>query len=133
MKLKFLSLLVLLTIITACSLDNDKDPYCFNQAQMATTGVTGPDSTAVNVPITLNVSFYISNNCGAFNQFVASTSYPKSVVAVVDYTGCSCDTESYVQTKPYTFTAATAGTYELKFLTENQAAPIVRTITVTNP
>lgn len=133
MKLKFLFLALFAGILAACSLNNDQDQYCYSQHQMATKGVSGPDSTKVNIPIVLNVSFVVGNNCGTFNQFVSTADYPKSVVAVVDYTGCKCDTESTTQTKPYTFNATAAGTYVLKFLTENEAAPITKTITVTNP
>lgn len=131
MKIKFLTVLILFAIITACSIDNETKDFCAYQAPMATTVVEGPDSTTVNTPVNLNVSFYIGNSCGTFNSFQTSTGYPKSVVAVVDYAGCTCSTESFIQIKPYTFTASAAGTYELRFVTEDEDAPIVKTITVT--
>lgn len=131
MKLKFLSLLLFIGIISACSLDDNENQTCHYQYQMATTAVTGPSTTVINTPITLNVSFYIGNSCGQFDQFVSTVTSPRSIVALVNYDGCSCDTESYIVTKPYTFNATTAGTYVLNFLTEDDDAPITRTITVT--
>ncbi|WP_116788367.1 hypothetical protein [Flavobacterium psychrotrophum] len=131
MKLKLLSLLLLIVVITACSIDGNENKYCTFQGQMATTAVTGADSTKVNVPVNLNVTFVIGNNCGQFNQFLSTAAYPKSIVALVDYTGCECDDKSYTQTKPYTFAATAAGTYVLKFLTENELSPITKTIVVT--
>ncbi|AWH85955.1 hypothetical protein HYN59_12930 [Flavobacterium album] len=98
---------------------------------MTTLEVTGPTTTTINTPITLNVTFRVANSCGTFNRFVETTTFPKNIVALVDYSGCQCtDTPTASLTKPYTFTATAAGTYELRFLQENNLY-ITRTITVT--
>lgn len=131
-KIYFTFVLLAATAFTACSLDADGDNYCFSQATIATQGVTGQDSTTVNVPVTLNVSFRILNDCGAFNRFNETLEFPKDIAPLIDYTGCECEETTGIVSRPYTFNAATAGTYQLRFLTANENAPIVKTITVTN-
>lgn len=130
MKLKFLSLLLFVGILTACSLD-DSDQSCFYQAAMTTTAVTGPETVVVNTPAVYNVTFYVANSCGTYNSLQESGGFPKSIVALVDYDGCNCSEVASYPTKPYTFTPTAVGTYEFRFLTDNQAAPIVKTLTVT--
>jgi hypothetical protein len=130
MKLKFLSLLLFIGVLSGCSLD-DGDRSCFYQAAMATTAVTGPETAVVNTVVTYNVTFYVANGCGTFNSLQQSAGFPKSVVALVDYSGCNCpEVASYV-TKPFTFTPTAAGTYEFRFLTDDEATTIVKTLTVT--
>lgn len=131
LKFKFLALLIAVGTITACSLGDDSDQYCFTQGYVPATTVTGPETTTVNVPITLNVTFSVGNSCGVFNRFAETTSFPKTVVALVDYTGCQCTAVTTPTTKTYTFTAPAAGTYEIRFTTANNTQPIVKTITVT--
>ncbi len=129
-KIKFIAFLTIAATIAACSVD-EGDQTCAFSAQMATTAVTGPDTTTINTPITLNVTFRVGNDCGVFNRFLETVAFPKQVVALVDYPGCDCNlTPNGTLTKPYTFTAATAGTYELRFLVDTTLF-ITKTITVT--
>lgn len=130
LKYNFLALLVAVGSITACSVGDDQ-PSCYSQGYAATTGVSGPNETTVNVPITLNVSFAVGNSCGEFNRFAETIAFPKDIIATVDYNGCSCTPVSTPISRPYTFTAPAAGTYVLNFVTANSEAPIVKTITVT--
>lgn len=117
--------------ISACSLSND-EPYCFVRTGTPIVGVSGATTTTINTPITFNVGIKISNSCGAFNSFSETSGFPKEITAIVDYNGCDCDqTESNIS-KDYSFTATAAGTYELRFQTDDTEAPIVKTITVTN-
>ena len=134
-KFKLIALLVIaVSVVAACSLDgSNAESYCFTQYYAATQNVTGPDSTAVGVPITLNVSFKTSNSCETFNSFNEDTTFPKKVAVLLDKTGCECTNATATLTKPYTFQAAAAGTYELRFITATEASPIVRTIVVTAP
>jgi hypothetical protein len=129
LKFKFLALLVAIGAITGCSMSDDQ-PSCYQQAYAPTTAVNGPNETTVNVPITLNISFSLGNTCGEFIRFSETVSFPKSVVATAEYTGCDCAIDTSINTEPYVFTAPTAGTYELRFLTSGET-PIVKTITVT--
>jgi len=130
MKFKLLSLLLFVSILSGCSLD-DSDPSCFYQAAMATTAVTGPDTVVVNTAVTYNVTFYVANGCGVFNSLQSSNGFPKSIVAIVDYSGCKCEEVASYVTKPYTFTPTAAGTYEFRFLTDSETTTIVKTLTVT--
>lgn len=130
MKLKFLFFLLFAGLLSACSIDAS-DSSCFNQAAMTTTAVTGPQTVVVNTAATYNVTFYVANSCGTFNSLRSTDGFPKSIVAIVDYNGCECNEVASYVTQPYTFTPTTAGTYEFRFLTDNENAPIVRTLTVT--
>jgi hypothetical protein len=130
LKLKFIGSLILISMIAACSLDSS-DPECFFSVKSTITAVTGPETTTVNVPITLNAKFGVLNDCGEFNRFMETTTFPKIITAIVDYDGCECtNTPNGSDTKPYVFTAATAGTYELKFW-KDTSSYITKTITVT--
>lgn len=130
LKLRLIAFFLVLGTVAACSVD-EGDNTCTFSSQMSTTAVTGPDTTPVNTPITLNVTFRIGNDCGVFNRFLETNGYPKQVVAVVDYPGCDCEpTPTATATKPYNFTASAAGTYVLKFLVD-QTVFITKTITVT--
>jgi hypothetical protein len=132
MKLKFLALLAGFVFLTGCSLNDDENNYCYDRYYMAATAVTGPETTTVNTPVVFNVTFSIAKSCGVFFNFVeTNTGFPKNIAAAVDYTGCNCDQVSTTVTKPYTFKATTAGTYTLHFLTEDEDAPIVKTVVVT--
>ncbi|MGQ2984687.1 hypothetical protein [Flavobacterium sp.] len=130
LKLRFIALIIVIAATAACSVDNGPQT-CFFNAQMATTAVTGPETTLVNVPITFNVTFRVGNDCGVFNRFLETNGFPKQIVALVDYPGCDCtNTPTATQTKPYTFTASAAGTYELKFVVDTNVF-ITKTVTVT--
>lgn len=136
-KFKFLTLLLIVAIITgACSLDDSNSGSCNAQYEMLIDAVAGPDTltTKINVPIALQATFKIANGCGVFNRFLESVSYPKQIDALVDYTGCSCETAGSSVTKPYTFVSATPGTYVLQFVSgvvAGQTTYITKTITVT--
>jgi len=132
MKLRLLTLFASLCFITGCDITSEDSNNCFSSYAMATTGVTGPDTTTVNTPIVLNVTYFVASSCGVFNNFVTSTTgNTTSIVVQVDYNGCNCNQTPGSGTKPYTFTATAPGTYQLKFLTDNIQTPIIRTITVT--
>jgi len=134
-KFRLLALLIAISsITTGCSLDDGDSGTCFNQYETLIDAVTGPETTKINTPITFQATFKIANGCGTFNRFLESASYPKKIDALVDYTGCSCETAGSSVTKPYTFTAATAGTYVLQFISGvigGQATYITKTVTVT--
>lgn len=130
-KIKFVALLVMLAGIgVACSVD-DGENYCFSTVYIEPESVTGPTTTTVNVPITLNVSFKPGNSCAIFNDFSESTTFPKEIKLVVDYDGCQCTPTTQVLVEPYVFSATTPGQYVLKFLTATPNEPIERTIKVT--
>lgn len=130
---KFIAITALfaLAFITGCSLSNN-EPYCYSAAAAPITNVTGPDTGQVNTPLTFTVLFQAASTCGEFDRFYeATTGFPKDISAVVKYEGCNCDNITTPITKQYTFTAAASGTYVLRFATANSAAPIVKTITIT--
>ncbi len=130
-KFKFIALLVALSGIgAACSVD-DNDNYCFSSRYTEPKSVSGPETTTVNTPITLNVSYVPLGTCGQFNRFTETDTFPKEIKLLVDYLGCDCPPTEEVSIEPYTFTATTAGVYELKFLTADANKPITKTITVT--
>jgi len=131
-KFNFIAFLILLSGIgAACSVDSNQDDYCFRSVYTAATGVSGPSETKINVPIKLDVRYTPIGTCGKFNKFDETTTFPKDIKILVDYEGCDCPATDIDKTEPYTFTATTAGTYVLNFLTANSSAPVSKTITVT--
>lgn len=129
MKKLFL-LLAGMLILASCS-TSSSEPYCYTSTGSASLAVTGPETGQVNQQLVYNVSFKIFNSCGAFDSFAESTGFPKNVVAKVNYEGCSCKAEETTLVKPYTFTATAAGTYVLKFATNDINTPITKTVVIT--
>lgn len=131
-KFKFIAFLLIIAAIgAACSVDNNEDNYCFQSRYTAATGVTGPDQTTVNTPITIQVKYRPLGICGKFNKFDETTSFPKDIKILVDYDGCDCPLGEEDEIEPYTFTATTPGTYVLNFLTADSSKPVTKTVTVT--
>jgi len=115
-----LGVLVVLVGFTSCSLDDNKQ-NCTQIIGASTVAVTGPTTAAVNQEITLAVSYKAAAACGDFynfnNQTVSATE--NKVGVLVTYDVCSCDGVYTVETEPYKFKVATAGTYTLKFAITN--------------
>ncbi|MFP9117871.1 hypothetical protein ACLI08_08790 [Flavobacterium sp. RNTU_13] len=133
MMKKFIAITALFVVafITGCSLSNN-EPYCYSAAAAPITSVTGPDTGQVNTPLTFTVLIQAASSCGELDRFYESTTgFPKDISAIVKYEGCNCDNKVTSLSKQYTFTAAASGTYTLRFTTANSAAPIVKTITIT--
>ena len=122
-------LIVSMAAVTACSSDT-ADNYCFYQIQTGIDKVTGPETIRVNEQLTLQATFTINNSCGTFNRFAVSNNYPKTIRAVVDYSGCTCQEIIKTETKPYIFKTSRAGTYTLYFV-KPDGSYIIKTITVT--
>jgi len=130
-RFKLIALFAVLATITACSMEDDADnDYCYSSFYTGINEVTGPETTTVDEPIEIMATFNISNGCGEFNRFVATTNYPKQIVALVDYSGCTCTEVLQTVTEPYTFTASEPGEYVLKFIKPDETF-ITKTITVT--
>jgi len=134
-KFQFLALILVLAGITvACSIDSDSNNNtCYSSGYAFTDAISGPDSTRVNTPITINVSFKLLNSCGTFNRMLETNGYPKDIAPYVEYTGCNCTTVSTTLTKPYVFTAPAAGTYVLRFQKDATPSFLTKTIVVTAP
>ena len=135
LKLKFIAFLILVTGFGAACSVKDSDNYCYSTAYAAITAVTGPSATTINVPITFDVTYLPGGTCGTLNHITESASstgtLSKDISVLVNYEGCQCPATDKTLTAPYTFTATTAGTYELKFITKTAGQPIVKTIVVT--
>lgn len=129
-QLKFVAFLVILVATVACSTDKHEN-YCFRSVTTPIQSVSGSETTAVNTPITFNVTFTPLDSCGKFRQFVETPGFPKEIKILADHEGCNCLPTEEAVTLPYSFTATTAGEYVLKFVTDNPNTPIIKTITVT--
>lgn len=127
---KLLAFLIILGGISSCSTDKN-ERYCFRSAYTAVKSVSGPDTTPVNTPITINVVYVPLGTCGKFKQFTETTTFPKEIKVLVDYEGCNCLPTEEERTLPYSFIATTAGEYVLKFLTADPSSPVTKKIIVT--
>lgn len=122
---------ILSVFVLSCSNDDDATPHtCYTSETTNFDEVTGPETTTVNTPITLNATVTITNGCGQFVNFIESNSFPKEIAARVDYTGCTCTDIVEIVTVPYVFQASAPGEYTLNFRADNGLF-ISKTITVT--
>lgn len=129
MRYLFIIIAFAATLAAGCSTDPAGN-YCFEQVQTGIDEVTGPETTVINEPVTLQASFKIYNSCGTFNRFNESSGFPKTIRAVVNYSGCNCQEIIKTETKPYIFQYPRTGQYILKFV-KPDGTFITKTITVT--
>ena len=126
--LKFIASMLVFAAITACSV-TENDSHCEYSSQAPVKSVTGPNTTVVNVPITLSVTFLAANGCGEFDEFQVGSGFPKEIKPFIDYEGCQCAAPKEDMTEEYVFQAPAPGEYELRFPTLE--SPITKIITVT--
>jgi len=134
MKTKFLILLLSIVFFTisSCDLSDDGKQSCTKTEGTPTASVTGPTEAATNETITLEIGFNVYNSCGDFYLFYEQNILDIKYITVnAKYDGCTCTTGVITKTANYSFTAATAGTYVLRFKTSNTSY-IEHTIVVTD-
>lgn len=114
-KLQAVALVLLVsTAFTSCS-DDDSGTSLVTKKSLVT-AVTGPETGDLNQDVTLNVTFAVENNCGAFNRYIETTEgTTKNIEVEAKYEGSDCGTTATTKTTTYKFKSATAGTYSLKF------------------
>ena len=114
-KLQTVALVVFVaTAFASCS--NDDDTKAPVTKTSFTTLVAGAETADINQEISLNVTFAVDNNCGAFNKFVeTSQANTKTIAVEAKYVGDNCGTTPTTKIAAYKFKSATAGTYTLKF------------------
>jgi hypothetical protein len=115
LKLKAIALALFVTAgFVSCN--NDDDTPFFTTKKTLVSLVTGPTTGKVNQELTLNVTFAVDNNCGAFNKFIETTTDKTTVIEVeAKYEGSNCGATVVNKTTTYKFKATTVGTYILKF------------------
>ncbi|MDR6967681.1 hypothetical protein J2X31_001693 [Flavobacterium arsenatis] len=116
-KLQAIALvLVVSSAFTSCSDDDSNTPPVLVTKKSLVTAVTGPETGDLNQELTLNVTFAVENNCGAFNKYVETTAGTTKTIEVESkYVGSNCGTTPTTKNTTYKFKSATAGTYNLKF------------------
>ena len=135
-KMRFIYLIIVtLTtlLISGCSLDDGGSDNCYYIGYASVSGVTGPETVAVNESAVFEVDFVVLSDCGDFVRFQVSNpsvSGFRTVSPVVAYTGCQCAEIATTETEQFTFQVAEAGEYELRFPTSNTSY-ITKIITVT--
>lgn len=114
---KKISLLLLAVVLMpGCDVGRDDENTCASAIYTGVSGVTGPETAAVNEAITLTTSFAVKSSCGSFGTFAETVEgNTKTITVVVQYNGCKCDELSAIKTAPYVFKSSVAGTYVLKF------------------
>ena len=131
-KNRFVPLFLIFSIIVliSCSKTKHDDNNCVNYSNSAVEKVVGPNTGLVNQDINLVVSYGLSSGCGQFDHFESIVDENTTTVNVVGkYNGCVCTAIYQVAEAPYVFRTATAGTYFLKFL-KNDNTVLVDTIIV---
>lgn len=116
-KLHAVALVVLVSsAFASCSNDDNNGTPALVKKKSLVTAVTGPETGDLNQELTLNVTFAVENNCGAFSKFIETTEgTTKNIEVESVYTGNNCGTTPTTKSTTYKFKSATAGTYSLKF------------------
>ena len=130
LKFKLFAFVVALAALGSCDIGSDEDQVCSASVYAPATDVTGPETAIVNQEVSYSVKFNITNTCGSFINFAASSGFPKQIAPVVNYEGCECSNLTSTQVKNYVYTPTQVGTYEFKFLTGTNLY-ITKTLVVT--
>jgi len=118
-----------LFLITSCPREKKND-NCVKYETATIAEVTAPEVGTVNQPIGISIKFNINNGCGKFYELKETGKGNKRQIAViVKYEGCICTQIAGIETVKYTFTPTSAGTYKLKFITNNNTF-ITKTIQI---
>lgn len=107
--------LIVLSILGCNKKQEDRLCLSFNKAPV--TKIVGANTASVGQEIILTVSFICNNGCGQFSNFEESTSGNTTNITVnAKYEGCVCTQDLPVRETGYKFKRSQAGTYDLKFL-----------------
>jgi hypothetical protein len=121
-------LLLLCVIFVSCS---EGENECSYEANSPTLLVEGPNTTSVNQPINLDITYEVISECGNFKSFSEQVfGNNTEIIIKARYEGCDCPQMLTNKITTYTFNKSQAGTYVLKFRTFNNF--IEHTIEVTN-
>jgi hypothetical protein len=126
--LKSIVLIFAVSIQTSCVDDDGND--CYYEIVSLATEVTGPTTSAVNVPIVFNVKFLPFDGCTTFlrfNQERVNNVFYLDVISKGEQ--CGCDQEIVEGTATYSFTPSTPGVYTFRFTSDVDAA-IIKNVTV---
>ncbi|MDD3003504.1 hypothetical protein [Flavobacterium sp.] len=123
-----------LVLFTACEIGHEASSTCPVVIGAPTAFVVGPNTTQVNVPVTLEVSYKTKKKCGEFVSFhTATNAGPLSNIITVNttYDQCKCNEEDpeTVEKENYTFKKSMPGLYVLKFKQTNETY-VVHNVTV---
>jgi len=124
---KIMLVLISIALFTGCS--NENYVNCDQTLAVGVEDVVGPATATINQIIPLEVTFVVGSNCGEFLSFdeITTATNEKTITVMTKYEGCACNLIAITKTVNYSFSAATAGTYVLKFTITNNT---FKTITV---
>lgn len=106
-------------LLTSCFSD-DRDSNCYEISGTPTTSVDGPTETTLGVPVNLDVTYTVMNNCDSFYLFFEEEMLGAKYYTVnVRYDGCNCEQENYSRTTTFEFVPPSVGTFALRFKTTN--------------
>lgn len=112
MRLKYISILVLLFTFFACEEPND----CLNDESASSIIYEFPDSIPVASTYNFMIHYVIENSCGSFLEF-DDTAYGNvvEITTMLRYEGCNCALEFVEDSMSYQMMHDTAGTFLYKF------------------
>lgn len=115
----FLPSLLLIFLLSSC-ISDDRVNNCYEISGTPTTSVDGPTETTLGVPITLQVTYTVMNNCDSFYLFFEEEMFGAKYYTVnVRYDGCNCEQQNFSRTTPFEFVPQAVGTFALRFKTTN--------------
>lgn len=114
--MKYLNyILISFTLLVSCNNEGNNDD-CIEYETAYVTSVNSPVSGSVNETINIDLNFNVKNGCGNFHNFIETDDgNTKTIEIIAKYEGCPCIQAIIPKTVIYEFEAQNAGTYTLKF------------------
>jgi len=119
-------------LFSSCDVSENLSNSCPAIIAVATTAISGPTETAIDIPVDLEISYKAKKNCGGFKLFFDNPSEdPLEDIITVNttYDACNCDEVQSVEKVLYSFKKSAAGVYVVKFR-ETNTTYIEHTVTV---
>jgi hypothetical protein len=118
------SLVILSAIVLAASTLSSclttEEPTCTSTSYASIVTAIGPKTIGVNQPAVFAIGYTLGSSCGTLGSVTAVPNGNIVQVGVsANYSGCACNPNTTVSQTTYQFQSATAGTYQIQFLTGN--------------
>tara|TARA_R110000772_G_scaffold233574_1_gene345150 strand:- start:125 stop:517 length:393 start_codon:yes stop_codon:yes gene_type:complete len=112
----FLFVFVIFSALISCNNDDDQDKCGSTFETAYVDNINAPDTGIVGETIPIEVTFFVMNGCGVFNEFeVTSDGNSRNIIVNAEYECRACTQSIDRISATYNFSASTPGEYELKF------------------
>lgn len=112
----YLFVLVIFSALVSCNNDDDQEDCGSTFETAYVDSINAPDTGNVGEAIPIEVTFFVMNGCGIFNEFEeTSNGNSRTIIVNAEYECRACTQSIDRISATYNFSASTPGDYELKF------------------